>query len=111
MNVTTTDDCPARHAVPHDDSTENDDSDTAPPTAIGVFSTYATGSALVCRVIDALYTHVSGLDTASPPSVMVTVELAEMVPAVVMVTWEAPDHTAEEAAPPLIEAEGATAIE
>ena len=40
---------------------------------------------------------------------IVTEELAEMEAAMVTVTWEALDHAADDAAAPLIVAEGATA--
>ena len=46
VNVVTTDDCPARHAVPHDEM-ENEDSVTAPPTPQIALFPDATGSALV----------------------------------------------------------------
>ncbi len=52
--------------------------------------------------------HTGGLDTVSPPTVTITKELAEMEAAVVTLTWAAPDHAADDAAAPLIVAEGAT---
>ena len=52
-----------------------------------------------------------GLDTVSPPTMTVTPELAEMTAAMVTVTWEAPDHAADDAAAPLIVTEGATETE
>ncbi len=48
-----------------------------------------------------------GLDTVSPPTVTITEELAETEAATVTVTWAAPDHAADDAAAPLIVAEGA----
>ena len=57
------------------------------------------------------FTHTGGLDTVSPPTAIVTEELAEMEAAIVTVTWAAPDHAADDAAAPLIVTEGATATE
>ena len=56
-------------------------------------------------------THTGGLETVSPPSETITEELAEMEAAIVTMTWAAPDHAADDAAAPLIVAEGATATE
>ena len=109
VNATTTADCPARHAVPHD-GMENEDSVTAPPTPTRNEVCAATVSALVWMYPFAC-THTGGLDTVSPPTVIVTKELAETEVAMVTVTWAAPDHAADEAAAPLIVAEGATETE
>ena len=46
VKVATTDDCPARHAAPHD-GMENEDNVTAPPTPTWKYVAAATGSALV----------------------------------------------------------------
>ena len=109
VKVATTADCPARHAAPHD-GTENEDSVTAPPTSTWKEVTAATGSALVEMYPFALK-HTGGLDTVSPPTVTITKELAEMEAATVTLTWAAPDHAADDAAAPLIVAEGATKTE
>ena len=109
VNVATTDDCPARHAAPHD-GMENEDSVTAPPTPTRNEVCAATGSALV-EMYPFDCTHTGGLDTVSPPTVIVTKELAETEAATVTVTWAAPDHAADDAAAPLIVTEGATATE
>ena len=106
VKVATTADCPARHAAPHD-GMENEDSVTAPPTPPWKKVTAATGSALV-EMYPFARTHTGGLDTVSPPTVIVTKELAETEAATVTVTWAAPDHAADDAAAPLIVAEGAT---
>ena len=105
MKVATTDDCPARHAAPHD-GMENEDSVTALPTLTRNAVCAATGSALVEMYPFALK-HTGGLDTVNPPTVIATEELAETGAAVVTVTWAAPDHAADDAAAPLIVAEGA----
>ena len=107
MNVklATTDDCPARHAAPHD-GMEKEDSVTALPTPTRNEVCAATESALVeMYPIDC--THTGGLDTVSPPTVTITEELAETEAATVTLTWAAPDHAADDAAAPLIVAEGA----
>jgi hypothetical protein len=105
VKVATTDDCPARHAAPHD-GMENEDSVTAPPTPTMNEVCAAAGSVLV-EMYPFDCTHTGGLDTVSPPTVIVTKELAETGAAVVTVTWAAPDHAADDPAAPLIVAEGA----
>ena len=106
MKVATTADSPARHAAPHD-GMENEDSVTAPPTPTWKYVTAAIESTLV-EMYPFACTHTGGLDTVSPPTVTITKELAETEAAVVTVTWAAPDHAADDAAAPLIVAEGAT---
>ena len=106
VKVATTADSPARHAAPHD-GMENEDSVTALPTLTRNAVCAATGSALVEMYPFALK-HTGGLETVSPPSETITEELAEMEAAIVTMTWAAPDHAADDAAAPLIVAEGAT---
>ena len=106
MKLATTADCPARHAAPHD-GMENEDNVTALPTLTRNEVCAATGSALV-EMYPFDCTQTGGLDTVNPPTVIVTEELAETEAATVTVTWAAPDHAADDAAAPLIVAEGAT---